>query len=62
MEKLKLRELVVKDDLADLLMKSWYTEDPFPGWTTKLHTNRPQFQQFLQQQYNLPNFNIVYKR
>lgn len=47
MSQFKLKDLIIKDELADILMKSWYSEDPFPGWTTKLLKNRQQFQQFL---------------
>jgi len=43
MSQFKLKELIIKDELADILMKSWYSEDPFPGWTTKLINNRQQF-------------------
>ncbi len=40
MSQFKIKDLVIKDELADILMKSWYSEDPFPGWTTKLLNNR----------------------
>ena len=40
MGQFKLKDLIIKDELADILMKSWYSEDPFPGWTTKLINNR----------------------
>ena len=43
MKQLNLTELHVKDELSDILMKSWFSEDPFPGWTTKLLNNRTQF-------------------
>ncbi len=39
MSQFKVKELTVKDELADILMKSWYCEDPFPGWITKLVNN-----------------------
>ena len=62
MSQFKIKDLVIKDELADILMKSWYSEDPFPGWTTKLLNNRQQFQQFLQSQYGLSSMQIQYKR
>ena len=40
MATLQLNDLHVKDELADVLMKSWYSEDPFPAWSTKLINNR----------------------
>ena len=40
MNTFKIKDLAIKDELADILMKSWYSEDPFPGWTTKLVNNR----------------------
>jgi hypothetical protein len=44
-------------------MKSWYSEDPFPGWINKLTANKPQFAAFLTQQYNLEaGIDISYKR
>jgi len=40
MGQFKVKDLIIKDELADILMKSWYSDDPFPGWTTKLINNR----------------------
>jgi hypothetical protein len=40
MHALKIKTLNVRDELADVLMKSWYSEDPFLGWSNKLTTNK----------------------
>ncbi len=63
MHSFKIQKINVRDELSDVLMKSWYSEDPFPGWINKLTTNKPQFAAFLTQQYSLDaGIDISYKR
>lgn len=58
---LKRDVITVKDELADVLMKTWYKEDPFPGWTNKLTAKRQLFEEFLLSEYKTP-ISIEYER
>ncbi|KEJ82794.1 hypothetical protein OXYTRIMIC_620 [Oxytricha trifallax] len=61
-KELKCKSISVQDPLSDILMKSWYKEDPFLGLTTKLTSNKEKFVEFLKAQYNLNELTIDYKR
>lgn len=58
----KIRTISVHDQLADMMMKNWYPEDPFIGVTTKLTSNRERFTDFLIKQYDLKDLSLDYKR
>ena len=50
------------DQLCDILMKAWYSEDPFHSLAVKLTTNKDPFLNFLRREYELPDLDFEYKR
>ena len=50
------------DQLSDILMKAWYSEDPFHSLAVKLTTNKEPFVNFLRQQYDVADLDLEYKR
>ena len=46
---LQVNKISVIDQLCDILMKAWYSEDPFHSLAVKLTTNKDPFLNFLRQ-------------
>ena len=59
---LQVKRIDVMDALSDILMKAWYSEDPFHGLAVKLTTNKEPFLNFLRQQYDFKDLDFDYKR
>ena len=59
---LQVEKISIMDQLCDILMKAWYSEDPFHSLSVKLTTNKEPFLNFLRQQYGAPNLEFDYKR